>query len=185
MENWCWEPEALAFISGHFETGEPLPKELLDKMLAAKTTVQRCLFCVNWSSVCLISVCTRSLTRSKAKIPSRRWRKLKTGRRGAGPNVGRFPHAFSHILLVATQRVTTAICGQTYWRLMPSLASKMKGIFNRQTGQSSRITSSPVAVLKSRWNCSSASVAASHSWMQCWSITGSKADYSRENLLSR
>ncbi|EOO0477563.1 M3 family metallopeptidase, partial [Escherichia coli] len=33
MENWCWEPEALAFISGHYETGEPLPKELLDKML--------------------------------------------------------------------------------------------------------------------------------------------------------
>lgn len=36
MENWCWEPDALAFISGHYETGEPLPKELLDKMLAAK-----------------------------------------------------------------------------------------------------------------------------------------------------
>lgn len=30
------EPEALAFISGHYETGEPLPKGLLDKMLAAK-----------------------------------------------------------------------------------------------------------------------------------------------------
>ncbi len=36
LENWCWEPEALAFISGHVETGEPLPKALLDKMLAAK-----------------------------------------------------------------------------------------------------------------------------------------------------
>ena len=36
LENWCWEPEALAFISGHHETGEPLPPELLDKMLAAK-----------------------------------------------------------------------------------------------------------------------------------------------------
>jgi oligopeptidase A len=36
MENWCWEPEALAFISGHVETGEPLPADLLDKMLAAK-----------------------------------------------------------------------------------------------------------------------------------------------------
>jgi oligopeptidase A len=36
MENWCWEPEALAFISGHYETGEPLPQDLLDKMLAAK-----------------------------------------------------------------------------------------------------------------------------------------------------
>ncbi len=36
MENWCWEPQGLALISGHFETGEPLPQELLDKMLAAK-----------------------------------------------------------------------------------------------------------------------------------------------------
>ncbi|MCL1095417.1 oligopeptidase A [Shewanella kaireitica] len=36
MENWCYEEEALAEISGHFETGEPLPKEMLDKMLAAK-----------------------------------------------------------------------------------------------------------------------------------------------------
>jgi oligopeptidase A len=36
MENWCWEPEGLALISGHYESGEPLPKDLLDKMLAAK-----------------------------------------------------------------------------------------------------------------------------------------------------
>lgn len=36
MENWCWQEEALAFISGHHETGEPLPQEMLDKLLAAK-----------------------------------------------------------------------------------------------------------------------------------------------------
>jgi len=36
LENWCWEPEALAFISGHHETGEPIPTALLDKMLAAR-----------------------------------------------------------------------------------------------------------------------------------------------------
>jgi len=36
LENWCWEEEALAFISGHYETNEPLPKDMLDKMLAAK-----------------------------------------------------------------------------------------------------------------------------------------------------
>ncbi len=36
LENWCWEEQALAHISGHFETGEALPKAMLDKMLAAK-----------------------------------------------------------------------------------------------------------------------------------------------------
>tara|TARA_R110001583_G_scaffold18001_1_gene72255 strand:- start:620 stop:2662 length:2043 start_codon:yes stop_codon:yes gene_type:complete len=36
LENWCWQPEALAFISGHYQTNEPLPQDMLDKMLAAK-----------------------------------------------------------------------------------------------------------------------------------------------------
>ncbi|MGE6233301.1 oligopeptidase A [Aeromonas media] len=36
LENWCWESEALAFISGHHETGEPLPAGLLEKMLTAR-----------------------------------------------------------------------------------------------------------------------------------------------------
>ncbi|MBT0587730.1 oligopeptidase A [Alteromonas oceanisediminis] len=36
LENWCWEKEALALISGHYQTGESLPKDLLDKMLRAR-----------------------------------------------------------------------------------------------------------------------------------------------------
>ncbi|WP_281705057.1 oligopeptidase A [Aeromonas taiwanensis] len=36
LENWCWESEALAFISGHHETGEPLPADLLEKMMTAR-----------------------------------------------------------------------------------------------------------------------------------------------------
>ncbi|WP_298721503.1 oligopeptidase A [uncultured Oceanisphaera sp.] len=36
LENWCWQPEALAFISGHHETGEPLPADLLERMLAGR-----------------------------------------------------------------------------------------------------------------------------------------------------
>ena len=36
LENWCWQEESLAMMSEHFETGEHLPKDMLDKMLAAK-----------------------------------------------------------------------------------------------------------------------------------------------------
>ncbi|MBN1008246.1 oligopeptidase A [Amphritea pacifica] len=36
LENWCYEADALALISGHYETGETLPLELLEKMQAAK-----------------------------------------------------------------------------------------------------------------------------------------------------
>ncbi len=36
MENWCWEKEALALISGHYQTDESLPEDLFNKMLAAR-----------------------------------------------------------------------------------------------------------------------------------------------------
>ena len=36
MENWCWEKDALALFSGHYQTGETLPDELFDKLISAK-----------------------------------------------------------------------------------------------------------------------------------------------------
>ncbi|TAN68935.1 MAG: oligopeptidase A [Methylobacter sp.] len=36
MENWCWEKEALALMSGHYQSDEKLPDALFDKMIAAK-----------------------------------------------------------------------------------------------------------------------------------------------------
>jgi oligopeptidase A len=36
MENFCWEWEVLKHMTRHVDTGEPLPRALFDKMLAAK-----------------------------------------------------------------------------------------------------------------------------------------------------
>jgi oligopeptidase A len=36
MENFCWEWDVLKHMTAHVDTGEPLPRSLYDKMLAAK-----------------------------------------------------------------------------------------------------------------------------------------------------
>ena len=36
MENWCWQDEVLEMISGHYETGAPLPKDLVTRLKKAK-----------------------------------------------------------------------------------------------------------------------------------------------------
>ncbi|MCG5077949.1 M3 family metallopeptidase [Paraburkholderia tagetis] len=36
MENFCWEWDVLTEMTSHVDTGKPLPRELFDKMLAAK-----------------------------------------------------------------------------------------------------------------------------------------------------
>ncbi|MBR9912624.1 MAG: oligopeptidase A [Gammaproteobacteria bacterium] len=36
LENWCWEKDVIPMISGHYETGAPLPEKLLHNLLAAK-----------------------------------------------------------------------------------------------------------------------------------------------------
>lgn len=98
LENWCWQPEALNFISGHYLTNEPLPKEMLDKMLEAKN-YQAALFILrqlefglfdfrlhyeySQSKGALILETLQQVRESVAVTPTVEW--------------GRFPHAFSHI----------------------------------------------------------------------------------------
>ena len=36
QENWAYERETLDLVSGHYLTGEKLPRELIDKLIAAK-----------------------------------------------------------------------------------------------------------------------------------------------------
>ncbi|MEM7359470.1 MAG: M3 family metallopeptidase [Pseudomonadota bacterium] len=36
LENWCWHEDSIQLISQHYQTGGPIPTDLLDKMRAAK-----------------------------------------------------------------------------------------------------------------------------------------------------
>lgn len=36
MENWCWEPSVLPMFSGHYETDDPLPMDMLQKLIDGK-----------------------------------------------------------------------------------------------------------------------------------------------------
>ena len=36
MENWCWNEQSIGLISAHYETGEPLAADTLNKMLKAR-----------------------------------------------------------------------------------------------------------------------------------------------------
>jgi oligopeptidase A len=36
MENFCWQAQSIGLISRHYQSGEPLPEEMLEKLLKAK-----------------------------------------------------------------------------------------------------------------------------------------------------
>ena len=36
MENWMWEPEVLGRLAKHHETGEPIPEDLVERLVAAR-----------------------------------------------------------------------------------------------------------------------------------------------------
>ncbi|PMM08900.1 oligopeptidase A [Vibrio breoganii] len=137
LENWCWEEEALSFISGHYETGEPLPKEMLDKMLAAKN-FQSAMFILRQLEFGLFDFTLHTefdpdigarvletLAEVKQKVavlPSLEW--------------NRFSHAFSHIFAGGysagyySYLWAEVLSADAYSRF------EEEGIFNKETGQS-------------------------------------------------
>ena len=137
LENWCWEEEALAFISGHYETGEPLPKEMLDKMLAAKN-FQSAMFILRQLEFGLFDFTLHTnydpevgprvletLAEVKQKVavlPSLEW--------------NRFSHGFSHIFAGGysagyySYLWAEVLSADAYSRF------EEDGIFNAETGQS-------------------------------------------------
>ncbi|MGR5414732.1 oligopeptidase A [Vibrio astriarenae] len=137
LENWCWEEEALAFISGHYETGEPLPKEMLDKMLAAKN-FQSAMFILRQLEFGLFDFTLHTefdpevgpkvletLAAVKGKVavlPSLEW--------------NRFSHSFSHIFAGG---YSAGYYSYLWAEVLSSDAFSRfeeEGIFNKETGAS-------------------------------------------------
>jgi oligopeptidase A len=95
MENWCWEPEGLALISGHYETGEPLPQDLLEKMLAAKN-FQSGLMMVRQLEFSLFDFELHATHGDGRSVRSAR-RRARRGVGDASAGYNRFPNSFAHI----------------------------------------------------------------------------------------
>jgi oligopeptidase A len=97
FENWCWEPEPLGLIASHVETGAPLPKELLDKMLAAKN-FQSGLMMLRQLEFALFDMRIHALDKVG---PGDVQQVLDEVRRSVAviqpPAFNRFQHSFSHI----------------------------------------------------------------------------------------
>ncbi|CAH8241120.1 oligopeptidase A [Vibrio aestuarianus] len=137
LENWCWEEEALAFISGHYETGEPLPKEMLDKMLAAKN-FQSAMFILRQLEFGLFDFTLHTeydpevgpriletLAQVKAKVavlPSLEW--------------NRFSHSFSHIFAGGYSAGYYSYLWAEVLSADAFSRFEEEGIFNTETGNS-------------------------------------------------
>jgi oligopeptidase A len=96
MENFCWEWDVIQKLSSHVETGEPLPRALFDKMLAAKN-FQSGLQTLRQLEFGLFDM----RLHTEADAPSRVLKVLHEVRAEISvvpsPEFNRMPHTFSHI----------------------------------------------------------------------------------------
>ncbi|OIQ24956.1 oligopeptidase A [uncultured Vibrio sp.] len=137
LENWCWEEEALAFISGHYQTGEALPKEMLEKMMAAKN-FQSAMFILRQLEFGLFDFTlhtefdpevgprvleTLADVKSKVSVlPSLEW--------------NRFSHSFSHIFAGGYSAGYYSYLWAEVLSADAFSRFEEEGIFNKKTGQS-------------------------------------------------
>jgi oligopeptidase A len=98
MENWCWEQEALALISGHVESGEPIPDELYQRLHGAKN-FQSAMQMVRQLEFSIFDF--RIHQEYDPSQGGRIYQILKQVREQVSvifpPSWNRFPHGFSHI----------------------------------------------------------------------------------------
>lgn len=135
LENWCWEEDALAFISGHYQTGEPLPKEKLTQLLKAKN-FQAAMFVLRQLEFGLFDF-RLHMSEPKENIVLDTLKAVKAQVAVVElPTFVRTPHSFSHIF-------AGGYAAGYYSYLWAEVLSadafarfEEEGIFNREVGQS-------------------------------------------------
>ncbi|EQA12883.1 oligopeptidase A [Glaesserella parasuis 174] len=135
LENWCWEEDALAFISGHYQTGEPLPKEKLTQLLKAKN-FQAAMFVLRQLEFGLFDF-RLHMSEPKENIVLDTLKAVKAQVAVVElPTFVRTPHSFSHIF-------SGGYAAGYYSYLWAEVLSadafarfEEEGIFNREVGQS-------------------------------------------------
>ena len=137
MENWCWEKEALDLISGHYQTGEPLPEELFSKMLAARN-FQSGMMMVRQLEFSLFDF--RIHRDYDPKKGDRIYQTLEQVRDMVAvikpPKFNRFAHSFSHIFAGG---YAAGYYSYKWAEVLSSDAFSLfeeKGIFDQETGSS-------------------------------------------------
>ena len=136
LENWCWEPQALALISGNVETGETLPSELLDKMLAAKN-YNSALMMVRQLEFSLFDFTLHH--QYNAELGAQVQQVLDKVRKQVAvivpPDFNRFQHSFSHIFAGGyaagyySYKWAEVLSADAFSRF------EELGVFNEETGQ--------------------------------------------------
>src|SRR5690606_912109 len=136
LENWCWEPEAIPLLSAHYQTGVPLPVELLDKMLAAKN-FQAGLFMMRQIEFSLFDF---KLHRDYDPVHPRPIQEVLDAVRAAiavypVPAFNRFQHSFSHIFAGGYAAGYYSYKWAEVLSADAFSAFEDEGIFNRGTGE--------------------------------------------------
>ncbi len=135
MENWCWEKEGLDLIASHYETDEPLPTELYNKMIAAKN-FQSAMFTVRQLEFSLFDFklhCDpniNSIEQVQALLDQVREQVAVV----TPPAYNRFQHGFSHIFAGG---YAAGYYSYKWAEVLSADAFSLfeeKGIFDRNTG---------------------------------------------------
>ena len=135
MENWCWKKEGLAIISSHVDTGEPLPNDMLTKLLNAKN-FQSAMKMVRQLEFSIFDFQLHKEFKENINVQSVLDSVRKSVAVVTPPDWNRFQNSFNHIFSGGyaagyySYKWAEVLSADAFCRF------EEEGIFNRETGES-------------------------------------------------